>query len=311
MTDTSTSGISFIITIYNKAPFIPGMVRGLASQHLDRPHEFIFVDDGSTDDSLKVLDRALEAYALTARARILRQANTGPSGATNAGVRAARFALCKPVDADDILSPWAATTMAKLMEANGLDLLYGGFTYVDIPDGVSFSPPPDDLGVEIYPDPLWTFCRKGLAGSTPAMWRTDLFLKVGGCDEDVFVQDFSIPLRMAAGGARVGACPDLLVGVGPKCDSGVLGNHPQVIHDLTRTAANHMRHRPDTLPPRHAYWLARRCAGRAWKWARRHDGATLLSGAFWDYVLAMLPVPIDRARLVARTNRVWRDYQLR
>ena len=51
--------VSFVIPVYNEAESLPQLARGIV-EHV-RPHdvELLFVDDGSTDDSLAVIRRAV------------------------------------------------------------------------------------------------------------------------------------------------------------------------------------------------------------------------------------------------------------
>ena len=47
------SGVSFIVTVYDKAAHLPRIIESLARQTGSFPREFIFVDDGSSDDSVE------------------------------------------------------------------------------------------------------------------------------------------------------------------------------------------------------------------------------------------------------------------
>ena len=82
------NGVSFVIPVFNKRPFLPQVIAGLKAQRGDFAREFIFIDDGSTDGS----GETLRGFRRRRDARILRQANAGPSVATNRGLREARFA---------------------------------------------------------------------------------------------------------------------------------------------------------------------------------------------------------------------------
>src|SRR5277367_4705267 len=98
------ASVSYVVTVYNKAPALSFLIAGLDAQQGDFEREFIFVDDGSTDGSLSVL------RALTTGWRdvtIVEQANAGPAPALNLGLRRARGDYIKPMDADDLLLPWA------------------------------------------------------------------------------------------------------------------------------------------------------------------------------------------------------------
>ena len=78
--------VSYIVTVYNKALYLPFVIRGLAGQEGEFEREFIFVDDGSTDDSVKILGELKET--LPGRVEIIEQDNKGPSVATNKGFEA-------------------------------------------------------------------------------------------------------------------------------------------------------------------------------------------------------------------------------
>ena len=48
--------ISALLTVYNKAPFLPDTIRSLRRQAEDESEvEYVFVDDGSSDDSVSII----------------------------------------------------------------------------------------------------------------------------------------------------------------------------------------------------------------------------------------------------------------
>ena len=73
--------ISVIIPVYNTEEYLPQCLDSLIAQTY-RNLEIICVNDGSTDESLKVLSRYVEKDA---RVTVLSQKNRGVSAARNAG----------------------------------------------------------------------------------------------------------------------------------------------------------------------------------------------------------------------------------
>jgi glycosyltransferase involved in cell wall biosynthesis len=95
--------VSVIIPTFNSAKFIGTAINSVVAQNYPST-EIIVVDDGSTDDTLAVARRKLEATAI-AHQVIELPANRGPSAARNVGVRAARGPWIQFLDSDDILMP--------------------------------------------------------------------------------------------------------------------------------------------------------------------------------------------------------------
>ncbi len=89
--------VSVIIPIYNVAEYLPKCLDSLLSQTL-KDIEIICVNDGSTDDSGKVLAEYAEKDC---RIRVITQPNSGISLARNAGIRVARAECLGFVDPDD------------------------------------------------------------------------------------------------------------------------------------------------------------------------------------------------------------------
>ena len=45
------TSVSFVIPVFNKSKFLKPVIKSIKSQNGDYKKEFIFIDDGSTDDS--------------------------------------------------------------------------------------------------------------------------------------------------------------------------------------------------------------------------------------------------------------------
>ncbi|HEY3150096.1 MAG TPA: glycosyltransferase [Candidatus Binatia bacterium] len=90
--------VSIVIATYNRAQFLGETIRSILNQQL-RNFELIVVDDGSTDDT----ERLLAGYR--SQLRYLYQENRGPSAARNFGVRCANADWISIQDSDDLCMP--------------------------------------------------------------------------------------------------------------------------------------------------------------------------------------------------------------
>lgn len=88
--------ISVIIPVYNAGALIKRCLDSIIAQKDGYSYEVLLVDDGSTDDSVVVI----ESYN-NPRFRVFRQQNAGPSKARNKGIREAKGRYLAFIDADD------------------------------------------------------------------------------------------------------------------------------------------------------------------------------------------------------------------
>ena len=93
--------LSLVIPVYNEEENLPLLMEAIcvSLQPLNREWEVIFVDDGSTDRSVDVLKRLVDANAEHARAVIFRR-NFGQTAAIAAGIDHARGSIIILLDAD-------------------------------------------------------------------------------------------------------------------------------------------------------------------------------------------------------------------
>jgi glycosyltransferase involved in cell wall biosynthesis len=111
--------ISIVIPVYNAAAFLGETLASVFAQDY-RPIEVIAVDDGSTDDSLKI------AQSWRPALRTLHQANAGPAAARNRGIEAARGTYIAFIDADDLWPEGKLRRQLDVLQARpDLDFVVG------------------------------------------------------------------------------------------------------------------------------------------------------------------------------------------
>jgi glycosyltransferase involved in cell wall biosynthesis len=93
--------VSVLIPTYNRASFLPGTLDSVFRQTLP-PHEVVLVDDGSTDETVRVVESLMSRNSdWASRLCFIRQANTGKSGALNAALQVAGGQWIAFNDSDD------------------------------------------------------------------------------------------------------------------------------------------------------------------------------------------------------------------
>ncbi|MFF0204367.1 glycosyltransferase family 2 protein [Streptomyces sp. NPDC005017] len=119
--------VSVVVPVYNAGAYIERCAPSLLGQSLGpESYEIVYVDDGSTDDSLQRLERLAARHR---HVRILSQENSGwPGRPRNVGVRAARGEYVQFVDQDDELTPEALERLHRLGARNGSDIVLGKVT---------------------------------------------------------------------------------------------------------------------------------------------------------------------------------------
>jgi glycosyltransferase involved in cell wall biosynthesis len=119
----STAHIRFsvLVSSYNYQDFVLDAVHSaLAQSHT--PLEVIVVDDGSTDNSVAVLN---QAFGNDARVRIIAKPNSGQMSAWIAGATIAQGDVIALLDSDDLWKPDYLATIARIyLSDNTLDYVY-------------------------------------------------------------------------------------------------------------------------------------------------------------------------------------------
>ena len=104
--------ISIVVPVYNSEAYLPDLFSSLENQTFE-DYEVIFVDDGSTDRSLSLLESFSQEDQ---RASVIHQENAGGAAARNRGIDHAKGELMICIDSDDTLSPALLEHMALPFE---------------------------------------------------------------------------------------------------------------------------------------------------------------------------------------------------
>src|SRR5438876_11839154 len=99
---------SVIIATYNRARYIRATLDSLQAQEFT-DYETIVVDDGSTVETMSILQRHRWI-------RVLREDNKGPGAACNYGASQASGEYIAFLDCDDIWVTWTLLTFSKAIE---------------------------------------------------------------------------------------------------------------------------------------------------------------------------------------------------
>lgn len=117
--------ISVIVPLYNEAESLPELEAWIARVMRDNDfsYEVIFVDDGSTDDSWKVVESLAASNPAVKGVRFRR--NYGKSPALNTGFARAQGDVIITMDADLQDSPDEIPAMRRMILEEGYDLVSG------------------------------------------------------------------------------------------------------------------------------------------------------------------------------------------
>jgi len=181
--------VSVVIPSYNSAHHLPNAVASVRAQGRS-DLEIVVVDDGSTDDTLSVLE-SIGGDDL----RVVVQPNAGPAAARNRGIKEARGHWVAFLDADDM---WCRSKLgaqlAELSRQGGTGFSYTALFHVH-PGGEVYEVK------HLFPNqPLFlTLLAGNCIVTSTVIVRRDCFDRVGLFDNDLRLgEDWSMWLRLAA-----------------------------------------------------------------------------------------------------------------
>jgi len=189
---------SIIIPLYNKARYVEKAIQSVLIQTYQE-FELIIVDDGSTDNSLQIVQQINKST--NQQINIIIQANFGVSTARNNGVKAAKCDYIVFLDADD----WWAPTFLEEIKALILEFPEGAFyasSYFKVKYGKNISA---QVGVpDGFEKGYFDYCKAYAMSLWMPVWtgavvlRKDVFNEMQGFKPHLKLgEDFDLWIRIA------------------------------------------------------------------------------------------------------------------
>ncbi|MBA3306162.1 MAG: glycosyltransferase family 2 protein [Thermoleophilaceae bacterium] len=193
----SAPAVSVVVPTRNRADYLAVTLESLAAQRIDVPYEVVVVDDGSSDSTESVAERAGVAFKRHDSPR-------GPNAARNTGIAETTAPLVALVD-DDVRAPagWLAALVAGAARHEWAEALGG-------PIRASLEgPAPGVCGRESAP--ITTLDLGGADTETTFVWSANMAVRrsaverIGVFDEDVpiYGDEEEWLIRLHAAGGRV------------------------------------------------------------------------------------------------------------
>lgn len=140
--------LSLLIPIYNVEPYLDQALSSAESQTL-KDLEIICINDGSTDDSLRIIKKHQKSDP---RIILIDKPNTGYGDSMNEGLKKAKGEYIAILEPDDYLDPKALETLYDLAKKHHADIVRGNYYHTSSKsDQKQFVINPDEIDRVICP----------------------------------------------------------------------------------------------------------------------------------------------------------------
>lgn len=112
--------VTVIVPAYNSEKYIQKCIDTVKEQTF-KDYEMLIINDGSTDNTLKIIEENIKAYNWL---RVITIENHGQGYARNLGIREAKGDYILFLDSDDLLSPETLELTVKRIESDESDLVF-------------------------------------------------------------------------------------------------------------------------------------------------------------------------------------------
>lgn len=196
--------VSVVIPCFNHQEYIEDSIRSVMDQTYENI-ELVVVNDGSTDNSLSVINALQREYGFT----VIDQENKGVARAVDAGFRRSFGEFFVPFDSDDVMLPNRIEKQVTYLNARPKAGCCGAnFQYIDsdgnFMPGATFKRAASYNFKDIFENmKIWL-------GAPTSIFRRQAILDAGGYDLDNIIQDYSMELQVAYAGYTLDVIEDVV-----------------------------------------------------------------------------------------------------
>lgn len=207
--------ISVIIPVYNQGQYLSQAVESVLMQTVT-PHEFIIVNDGSTDNALDVANSYKSTDDLCIK--VINQVNKGLASARNTAIMNATGDYIYPLDADDVMFENCIEKVSDVIEKTEADIIAPSFKEFGI----------SDADVILMRNPSIKDFRVGNRIGYFSAIKKEALLEVGGYSPRMVYgyEDYHLWINLLTRGKTLITLPDILIGYRTKEQS--------MIHDAVK-----------------------------------------------------------------------------
>jgi glycosyltransferase involved in cell wall biosynthesis len=202
--------VSVLMPCYNTSATLEHALRSLTSQTL-KDFELVAVDDGSTDDTPKIL---MDWAAVDSRLRVIRIEHRGIVTALNAGLEAVRSLYIARMDADDRSHPERLARQVAFLRAHPeialVSCLVSGFPAEKLREGLRIYLDWLNILVEDADIQREIFVESPLPHPS-VMLRKEWLEKIGGYQDRGWPEDYDLWMRLYLAGAHFAKLPEVLL----------------------------------------------------------------------------------------------------
>lgn len=197
--------ISYLVASYNHSKYIERCLDSIVADGQGLNFELVILDDGSSDQSAKVIQGWLQKNDGRFPARFISRPNKGVSATFNELIDSSEGDFIRLVASDDMLIPGSTAKMIDLLKQKaGAVAIVGDVSVVDPGDVILEKSRISQLGsgfLRVYANDIkraiiecWAICGPA------AVFRHNYRDIVGKYDERLLIEDWSMFLRLAGVG---------------------------------------------------------------------------------------------------------------
>ena len=264
--------ISYICPVYNKLKYLPIVLESIFNQKGKFKREYIFIDDGSSDGSYEFIKEYTKKIKNVV---VLTQSNKGPASATQKGIEISKGNYIKLVGGDDVMAPFCTEILLETIKKTKTIAVFSKYREFKKKIEIKFNDK-KIKNLRIICNPLYDTVKSNFSGTTPNLYCSNAIKRSGGCYKNLFVEDFSLVLRISSLGAF--SFIDNITSFGPKNDETriMLGNKNQLLHDYNAAIYYFIKENP-SLSKNLKIMACLKCLGRSEKWLRREMNKTFFN----------------------------------